>query len=1376
MPTIRHWSIQQKLTAITMAVSGLVLLLGSAALVINDRATSREALLQEMASLADLVGTNSTAALTFDDGKAAGETLSALSHHPHLLIAAIFNRAGQIFAIYHPDEAVIALEVPETLRQDHPSHLFTGDSLHLIRPITLQGEYVGSVYIRTSLHSLQDRLLRTMAMAAGFLLFSGLLAYLLSRRLHRLVSEPLRALAATMHRVSDEHDYALRATVPDSQDEIGVLATGFNSMLVQIQKRDATLKTYGERLETQVAERTDELSRTVRTMEETQHFLNSMIENLPIMVFAKQAGDLTFARWNRAAEELTGYSRDEMLGKCDYDFFPQEEADFFTAKDRDVLAGGTLLDIPEEAIHTKHRGTRILRTKKLPVCDDLGHPRFLLGIAEDITDHKRAEAALREQMHLSLLSADINETLAHGATLPEILQQCTASLIRHLDAAFARIWLLGPGDLCGECHKAASCADHAQCLHLAASAGLSENLNGEFRRMPLGALKIGKIAQRWGAMTTNDVVNDERLPNKQWLTEQGLQAFAGYPLKIGTQVIGVMALFSQHQLSPLAIETLERVAQVVSIGIERKRTEAALHGSEERLALTVQGSNVGIWDRNLNTGAAYFSPQWKLQLGCEDHALANAWSEWESRLHPDERDLVQDRLQAIVDSAQRRFELEYRLRHADGSYRWILSRGAVIRDVYGVASRMVGIHIDTTEAKRAEEELRRARDAAEAASLAKSQFLANMSHEIRTPMNGVLGMTELLLASAQDARQRHLTESIQRSGESLLAVINDILDFSKIEAGKLQLEQIDFDLQETVEESVELFAASAQRKGLELTCHLSGSFQRTLRGDPVRLRQTLLNLLGNAIKFTSQGAIHVRVESVVDTADTVTLQFTVKDTGVGIPIEAQGKIFEAFSQVDGSTTRRFGGTGLGLTIVKELVELMQGQLGVDSRPGEGSTFWFTACFRRQAEATSAVSQKESSLRGTKILVVDDTATNREILDEHLRSWGATPTLTASGAGALACLEAASDSQQPFDLAILDFHMPEMDGLMLAQAIRNKQAWARLRLLMLTSVGYDAGDAGGPDVSNIDSWITKPIRKTLLYQALLGLTRANSSVTPALDRRQTPAGAPARINPLAVLLVEDTPVNREVAIGMLELLGHQVDVAENGQEAVDATAQRIYDVVLMDCQMPVMDGFAATGAIRKRERSVSPGHRLPIIALTAHAVEGDRERCLTAGMDDYLTKPFTLQQLRNILACWEPTRNKPSETRSAQASSPQATETVVDETAWNVIRALHRPGRPNLLHKTLSLYLTSSEQLVDQLQEAVRKQDIAAAQIAAHTLKSSSAVLGAQRLADLCLAVERAAQAGAIDTIEELVPTLVAMRTAVCAVFTQELNASKEEAA
>jgi PAS domain S-box-containing protein len=680
-----------------------------------------------------------------------------------------------------------------------------------------------------------------------------------------------------------------------------------------------------------------------RQREESQQFLTSMIEHLPIMVFVKNAADLTFERWNRAAEEVTGFSRDEMLGKCDYDFFVKEEADFFTAKDREVIANGTLLDIPKEAIHTKHRGIRILRTKKLPIMDERGQPRFLLGIAEDITERKEAEAALREseetyrglfewsrdaiitlfppdwkfsacnsatlelfgaervvqftslgpgdmspphqpdgepsrlkapamieramqegshffewthrkldgseflatvlltritlhgrtglqatvrditqqkqaeqplreQMRLSALAADVNSALAQSTTLPAMLQDCTTALIRHADAAFARIWLINPGDLCGECPHASACADRRRCLHLAASAGLSTNLNGQFRRVPLGALKIGKIAQGWGAMTTNDALTDDRLPNKSWLRDNRLQAFAGYPLTVGKEVVGVLALFSRHRLSDPMLNALERIAQVISIGVERKRTEEALRASEERLALTVEGSNIGIWDWNLNTNAVFFSLQWKRQLGYEDSEIVNAIAEWQSRLHPDDRDAVLHRIQSFISGGSARFEFECRLRHKNGAYRWVLSRGALIRDVYGIASRMVGIHIDKTTAKQAEEDLRRAKESAEAASVAKSQFLANMSHEIRTPMNGALGMTELMLGTPLSDRQRHLAETVHRSATALLDIINDILDFSKIEAGKLHLEQVDFDLHRLCEDVADLFAEPAREK------------------------------------------------------------------------------------------------------------------------------------------------------------------------------------------------------------------------------------------------------------------------------------------------------------------------------------------------------------------------------------------------------------------------------------------------------------------------------------------------------------------------------------------------------------------------------------
>lgn len=642
-------------------------------------------------------------------------------------------------------------------------------------------------------------------------------------------------------------------------------------------------------------------------------------------------------------------------------------------------------------------------------------------------------------------------------------------------------------------------------------------------------------------------------------------------------------------------------------------------------------------------------------------------------------------------------------------------------------------------------------------------------------------MTELLLAATQDDRQRYLTETIQRSGETLLTVINDILDFSKIEAGKLQLEQLDFDVQDTVEDAVELFAVPAQRKGLEVSCHLSGAFPCALRGDPVRLRQALLNLIGNAVKFTAQGGIHVLVEAMAETPDAVTLRFSVKDSGIGIPVEAQAHVFEAFSQADGSTTRKFGGTGLGLTIVKELVGLMQGQIGVESRPGTGSTFWFTAVFRRGPCATSSMQDRAQSLATHKILAVDDTDTNSEIIAHHLRSWGAIAVVVSSGREAFACLQDAVAAGQPFDLAILDLQMPEMDGLMLARAIRADPDLSGLRLLMLTSVGYDTTE---PDAPAIDSWITKPIRSKMLHQAILGLGRNRPRIQlPSQSERL--AGAPSAQATVAyILLVEDTPVNQEVALGMLELLGHRVDVAENGQEAVQAVARTTYDLVLMDCQMPVMDGFAAATAIRAQEQSAGSARRLPLIALTAHALEGDRERCLAAGMDDYLTKPFTLHSLQAMLAQWisatdrttEPTTTIPSDFPSEPDRSTAPTRAVIDETAWEAIRALQRPDRPNILHKTLALYLSHSHVLIEQLQQASATQDLRSVQTAAHTIKSSSAQLGAHRLAELCQEVEAVARAGTADQLPTLIPLLVAEHRDVCAAMRAALPSPQQQEA
>ena len=765
-------------------------------------------------------------------------------------------------------------------------------------------------------------------------------------------------------------------------------------------------------------------------------------------------------------------------------------------------------------------------------------------------------------------------------------------------------------------------------------------------------------------------------------------------------------------------------------------------------------------------------------IGCQHPGIFHDPAEVVARARQLSEELgstVEPGFDVFVEKCRRNLpnENEWTYIRKDGTRRTVLLNVTALRDADGKITGYLGIASDVTPLKRTAQELLLAKEAAEAASRTKSQFLANMSHEIRTPMNGVLGMTELLLTTALDTRQRHLTRTIQQSGESLLAIINDILDFSKIEAGKLQLEQLDFDLQDTVDNAVELFATPAQRKGLELTCHMPSSIPRGLRGDPIRLRQALLNLISNALKFTTAGEINVRIDLANETDTTVTLRFAVKDSGVGIPPEAHQRIFEAFSQADGTTTRRFGGTGLGLTIVKELVALMQGQIGVESQVGQGSTFWFTAVFERQP-LTAEDQHPEHALLQRRILVVDDTAANREILDDHLRSWGAIPALATSAGDALAQLRAAA-AHQPFELAILDFQMPDMDGMQLAQAIRADPQLATLPLLMLTSVGYDAG---APGVPAVDGWVTKPVRKSLLQQAVLGLLRTGHR--PPVRRPEAAVSAPTATatRSARLLLVEDTPVNREVATGMLDILGYSVYPVENGRLALEAVAREQFDLILMDCQMPEMDGFAATAAIRQQERQSEGRRRTPVIALTANAMEGDRTRCLAAGMDDYLAKPFTVAQLGAILTHWlapataDNASATPSPTparKTTQEDDHAAADAAIDKTAWKAIQSLQRPGRPDFLAKVLTTYLNDSRMLVEEIRAAVKTQDSGSLAKAAHRLKSSSAQLGFLATAAHCKELEHLGHLAHLDDAARLLVELTDAHQAACTTIAAELR-------
>ena len=526
---------------------------------------------------------------------------------------------------------------------------------------------------------------------------------------------------------------------------------------------------------------------------------------------------------------------------------------------------------------------------------------------------------------------------------------------------------------------------------------------------------------------------------------------------------------------------------------------------------------------------------------------------------------------------------------------------------------------------RARADLAAARDAALEGSRAKSAFLATMSHEIRTPMNGVIGLTDLLLTTELDERQRQYADGVQTAGRALLSIINDILDFSKVEAGRVELEEIDFDLVRLVEEVAELVAEPARGKDLELLAYCSPELPTALRGDPARLRQVLLNLAGNAVKFTPAGEVVVRAQLESRANDEVVVRFEVVDTGIGVPDEHRSHLFEPFSQADTSTTRQYGGTGLGLAISRQLVEAMGGEMGVSSVLGRGSTFWATVPLRTALEPASLVAPTTEGLAGLRVLVVDDNHTNRVILHDQLSAWGMAVETVDGGDFALGALQAAARDGHPFDLGVLDLCMPDMDGLELGRRIAASPELAGTPLVLLTS---------GPDVplaeaqaAGIGASLTKPVALTRLRTTLSGLVAAQAAAPPA--RPATPSTGAGRG---LVLVVEDGEINQLVAAGILESLGYEVECADDGYLALEAMARTTYDAVLMDVQMPNLDGYGATAEIRRREGT---DRHTPIIAMTASAIEGDRERCLEAGMDDYISKPVDRASVHDALARWVP---------------------------------------------------------------------------------------------------------------------------------------------
>ncbi len=695
--------------------------------------------------------------------------------------------------------------------------------------------------------------------------------------------------------------------------------------------------------------------------------------------------------------------------------------------------------------------------------------------------------------------------------------------------------------------------------------------------------------------------------------------------------------------------------------------------------------------------------------------------------------------------------------HADGTRRNVVSNKATYVDTDGRVAGLVGVLQDITERRRVEEELRQAKEAAEAATRAKSEFLANMSHEIRTPMNGIIGMTDLLLDTELTREQSHYTKTIYNSGESLLTIINDILDFSKIEAKKLVLETVNFDLQEAIEETLELLAERASAKKLEMVGFVSPDVPLQLRGDPSRLRQILTNLVGNAIKFTEIGEVVVRVAKQSETPRDVTLYVEVKDSGIGISPQGQSRLFHAFHQADGSTTRKYGGTGLGLAISKHLVEAMGGRMGVVSEPAKGSTFWFTLPFEKQLLGDVAPTGEKPDLTHLRVLIVDANATNRELLEHHTRAWRIWSQSASNAAQALQLLEEAAE---PFDVAILDMLMPEMDGLSLARKIKTDPTLARTRLVMLTSLGQRLDDQELKAVG-IDACLTKPVRGSQLFDCLA--TVVGTVVPTVADRILPPTPGTQRSRPLRILLAEDNLINQEVALRQLRKLGYTADPVANGLEAMEALQRVAYEVILMDCQMPEMDGYEATREIRLREQEEGrkPAH---IIAMTAHAMQGDRDACLAAGMNDYLSKPVREADLQKALERFgrkdnpddgadegaAPRTGEEQTMTGGRAPGSEQAQPVFSEEPPVDMKRLQEVSEedPGRVHELVTLYLSQADELMEGVDGAIKADSAGEVNRLAHKLVGSSLTCGMTAIVGPLREMEREAKQGRLSGADQ----------------------------
>jgi PAS domain S-box-containing protein len=1104
-----------------------------------------------------------------------------------------------------------------------------------------------------------------------------------------------------------------------------------------------------------------------------------------------------------------------------------------------------------------------------PLRDEAGIVRGGITVFRDITATVRA-ARRRAAQHA------VTSVLAESDTTAEAVPRILQTICQEVGWKLGAVWNLDRR------------ADVLRCVDVwhVPAAEFAEFV--DLTRTTTFARGLGLPGRVWASrqpVWITDIPTDLNFPRTGAAKCCGLHSAFGFPILSGGEVTGALEFFSPEIRQP----DDDLLAMIGTLGaqigqfLERKRAEEELRGQRERFEVCVRGSGDGVWDWEIESKTFYYSPRWKSMLGYEDHEIANVYEEWEKRLHPDDRERA---LAAIRDYFGNRtpvYELEHRLRHKDGTYRWILARGVALRDPNGRPYRMAGSQTDITERKRMEEALRNeealyhslvetlplsllrkdlrgrftfanqrfcdtlgrpreeilgktdydfypaatarkycrddrrvidtgelfedveenyrpdgaktyvqvlkspvrdargevvgvqgmfwdvtarkeaeqrlheAMEAAEAANRAKSLFLASMSHEIRTPMNAVIGMTELVLETPIAPEARACLETVRKSADHLLTVINDILDFSKIEAGKLDIDQKEFRLRDTVGDAVSTLALRAHQQGLELACRIPSGVPEGLIGDPGRLRQVLVNLVGNAIKFTERGEVVVRVAVAEQTEESVLLHFEVTDTGIGIPAEKLKTIFAPFTQVDGSLTRRRGGTGLGLAISRRLVEMMGGSVGVDSEPDKGSRFHFTI---RCGTAVTAVTPaaEPARVRGLPVLVVDDNATNRFILEEMLTGWRMRPSTVDSGQAALKALRGAVAVGEPFPLVLLDAHMPGMDGFTVAELIQQDPQLDGTRVVMLTS-GSQPGTTARRRALGLAACLPKPVKQAELWKAIVAAlsepTEVSATSATQRDVAEVSATSAAR-RCYRILVAEDNPINQNLAVRLLEKQGHRVVLAANGKEAIAALERQPFDLVLMDLQMPELDGLEATALIRDREKRLrnQPGGcpRVPIIAMTAYAMKGDRERCLEAGMDGYVSKPVRARELFEAI---DSIGAGPGRAGAWSADDLLASDDADgDDIDWTAALE-YVGGDRKMLRDLVAIFLDEYPRWLDELRQAIRARDLPVIKRVAHNFKGSMRLLGARPVQEAAFVLDLKARDGNLSEADQAAAALEA---------------------